>query len=162
MSKCQDCHSFYLACNSIGQTLSAEAMLIGQKYPSLSKDNIMQNITEFDINDSVHRVKFRPYAIAAGIVLALVLSLFFMQTGRNNDDEEKFEGAIAALTGIVNPERGEFLSSMIEKPMKTEFQNIIVDTKSAANFLLTCVGFDIDGQGRIVDLNKTDNKDPTE
>jgi hypothetical protein len=158
ISKCSDCRDFYLACNSIGQALSAEAKLINRNYPSLSNDYIMQNIAESRANNSVHKMRYRPIAIAAGIVLVLVLSLVFIPTGQEPENIDNLDDAIADLTGIINPQRGDALTRMIEEPMKIEFQNIIGDTKSAANFLLTCVDIEIDGHGKIVDLGKTNVK----
>ena len=142
IDKCSDCRQFYHICNSLGKTLLAEAKILGQKYPSVSEERIMQNISKSETNYLTIRTKFRPMTIAAVNVLILAIGIMLLPSERQTVSNDDFDNAVADITGLIDFDGGRIISGLIEEPLDTELQNIIADTKSAAYFFLACVGVD--------------------
>jgi hypothetical protein len=148
IDKCAECRQFYKICGSLKKTLPEEAKIMGQKYPFISMEKIMQSISESPVTSLTVRNKFRPVVIAAIIAFVFSLGIVFFPAERyeKNDD---FDKAVNEVAGMISFDREGILSELIEEPLDTELQNIIADAESAAYFLLSCVGADEDDLKRI-------------
>lgn len=143
LEKCPNCRHFYSLCHSLEEALPAEAKVLVQDSPPISNERIMQGIAKTgNVNVDV-RNKFRPFAVAAGIALILLVGILLLPSGRKTANDSDFGMAVAELTDMLNLDREQALSGLVEKPLATELQSIVADTESAARFLYTCVAVDV-------------------
>lgn len=154
LSKCDDCRQFHDLCHLLGKALSDKAKVLGQFCPSSLNEQILQNIAKSDMNSTGRRIRFHPMAVAAGIVFFLLIGIFLPLSGRKTENNDKFNDAVAEFAGFVNISRGRELTGLVEKPFETELQYIISDTKSAANFLFTCVAVDLGDTENIEEIKQ--------
>ena len=149
IDKCAECRKFHKVCGSLKKTLPKEAKIMGQKYPSVSTEKIMQGISESPANSLIVRNKFRPIAIAAMFAFLFSLGIVFYQSERHTEKSDNFDKAVNEVTSIISFDREGILSELIEEPLDTELQNIIADAESAAYFLFSCVGVNEEDLKRI-------------
>jgi len=142
IDKCEECRHFYKVCESLKKTLPEEAEVMGQKYPPVPMEKIMQSISESPANALTARNKFGPLAIAAMIAFVFSLGIMFYQSERQNARNDNFDKTVNEVAGMISFDRGVILSELIEEPLDTELKNIIADAESAAYFILSCVGAD--------------------
>jgi hypothetical protein len=149
IDKCTECRQFHKVCGSLKKTLPEEAKIMGQKYPSVSMERIIQGISESPANSLTVRNKFRLIAIAAMIAFVFSLGIVFFPSERNDEKNDNYNKAVTEVVSMISFDREGILSELIEEPLDTELQNIIADAESAAYFLFSCVGVNEDDLKRI-------------
>ncbi len=142
IEKCEECRHFHKICDSLKKTLPEEAKVMGQKYPPVPIEKIIQSISESPspVNSLTVMHKFRPIAIAAMIAFVFSLGIMFYQSERHTSRNDNFDKTVNEIAGMVSFDRGGYLSELIEEPLDTELKNIIADAESAAYFVFSCAG----------------------
>ena len=159
ISHCADCRDFYNTCQSLGESLTRQALISNSPTPRRLKENILNAIPSQ--LTKTHKVVRKLWIAAAAACIALFIltavSLIVMkQDGRKNvpPDPRQMTLAIQELRSVywkVGRDLPTSWPRVIEKPLASEFHNLANDTESAVRFLVACVAVDIaDTKGRAV------------
>ena len=157
ISNCGDCREFYNTCQSLGESLTREALISNSRTAGRLNEHILNAIPSQ--LTKTHKVVRRLWIATAAACVALFIvtaaSLIVMnQDGRENakSPPQQMTLAIQELRSVywkVGRDLPKTWPRVIDEPLASEFQNLASDTESAVRFLVACVAVDIaDTKGR--------------
>lgn len=156
ISHCGDCRDFYNTCQSLGESLTREALISNSRTSSRLNEHILNAIPS---QLTTHKVVRKLWIAAAAACVALIVVagaylIIMNQDGRKDvkPDPKQMNLAIHELRSVywkVGRDLPTNWPRVIDEPLASEFQNLASDTESAVRFLVTCVAVDIaDTKGR--------------
>ncbi len=151
ISHCADCRDFYNTCQSLGESLTREALISNSPTPRQLREHILNAIPSQ--LTKTHKVVRKLWIAAAAACVALIVvaaaSLIVMTPNGRNDfqlNSQQMNLAIQDLRSVywkVGRDLPTTWPRVIEKPLASEFQNLANDTESAVRFLVACVAVNI-------------------
>ena len=149
---CASCQEFYQTCLSLAKGLKREAAIPCGKVSEGLSTRILTAIPRRQIETYKMKVKLWPILTAACVGLIVLTGVLFL-AGRRYRQNTKDGQVIVQLPNIfttyelLGSRLGEKNSpkawpGLIEKPLASELDNLVVDTESAVRFLVACVAVD--------------------
>lgn len=149
---CSGCREFYQTCLSLAKGLKREAAIPCAEASEGLSTRILTAIPPRQIETYKVKVKLWPILTAACVGLIVLTEVLFL-TGRRDERNTNNQQEIAKLPNIFTPYEllGSRLgeknsqtawSGLIERPLTSELDNLVVDTESAVRFLVACVAVD--------------------
>ncbi len=151
IAHCEDCRDFYNICQSLGESLTREALISNSPTPRRLKERILNAIPSQ--RTKTQKVVRKLWIAAAAACVALIIvtaaSLIVMnQDGRNDvqANPKQMTLAIQQLRSVYKQVGRDLPTTwprVIQEPLASEFDNLAKDTESAVRFLVACVDVDI-------------------